>query len=126
MNNNFPEWINKKFVLWQAERGERKTIQEFAAFLGISRPLLNMWMNANRKPGTENIKILEEIFGLEVYDALGLPRPNPYLQRVNRVWEFLPEAIQLKIAEEAETYEAKNEIRRVQQTRQQAKPSKSK
>jgi len=125
MNNNFPEWINKKFVLWQAERGERKTIQEFAAFLGISRPLLNMWMNANRKPGTENIKILEEIFGLEVYDALGLPRPNPYLQRVNRLWEFLPEAIQKKIAEEAEKYEATNEAQRVEKVDKRRKASKT-
>ena len=45
----FPEWINKMFVEWQAKQGKRKTIEEFAVYLGISRPLLNMWMNGNKK-----------------------------------------------------------------------------
>lgn len=111
MTDNFPAWIDRQFVLWQAKEGERKTIQDFAAYLGISRPLLNMWMNGNRRPGTENIKILEEVFGQEVYDALGLPRPNPYLQVAVQKWEFISEEAQERIAreiaEEAAKYEAK-------------------
>ena len=48
--DTFPQWINRKFVEWQAAQGKRKTVEEFAIYLGISRPLLNMWMNGNKKP----------------------------------------------------------------------------
>lgn len=88
--NKFSDWITLKFVEWQAKEGKRKTIEEFAAYLGVSRPLLNMWMNGNKKPGQTNIKILAEIFDNDIYDILELPRPNPYQQRINKVWEFIP------------------------------------
>lgn len=123
--DTFPQWINRKFVEWQASQGKRKTVEEFAIYLGISRPLLNMWMNGNKKPGRENINLLAEVFGNEVFDVLGLPRPNPYLQRVNRVWEFLPEAIQKRIAEDAEKYETTNEVQRTEEAHQRRKTSKT-
>jgi len=123
--DTFPQWINRKFVEWQASQGKRKTVEEFAIYLGVSRPLLNMWMNGNKKPGRENINLMAEVFGNEIYDVLGLPRPNPYLQRVNRLWEFLPEAIQKKIAEEAEKYEATNEAQRVEKVDKRRKASKT-
>ncbi len=117
----FPDWITRKFVEWQAKEGRRKSIEDFSAYLGASRPLVNMWMNGNKKPGRESIKLLAEIFGNEIYDVLELPRPNPYLQRINRIWEFLPEEIQAKIAQDAEKYETKNLSTRVQKS---SKPGK--
>jgi len=106
----FSEWITKKYLDWQANLGERKTIEEFAGYLGVSRPLLNMWMNGDRpKPGRQNIKMLVEIFGLEIYDVIGEQRPNPYLHRISQAFENLPPEKQQQLAEEAERYEAKNE-----------------
>jgi len=95
----FSDFLEQKFIEWQMQEKGRKTIVQFAAFLGVSQPILSMWMNGRKRPGTENIKMLAEVFGLEVYDSLGLPRPNPYLQIVNRVWEFIPEEIQTKFRE---------------------------
>jgi transcriptional regulator with XRE-family HTH domain len=123
--NKFSDWITHKFVEWQASQGRRKTIQEFAAYLGVSRPLLNMWINGNKKPGSENIKLLSEIFGNEIYDVLNLPRPNPYLQKINRVWEYIPEDVQKQLAEKAEAYEAQNELQRIKKTRQRRKTGKT-
>jgi len=77
--DNFPSWITRKFVEWQASEGKRKTIEEFAAYLGTSRPLVNMWMNGNKKPGKENINILAEIFGNEIYDVLEIPREGNHI-----------------------------------------------
>lgn len=124
--NNFSSWITRKYVEWQAKEGKRKTIEEFAAYLGTSRPLVNMWMNGNKKPGKENIKILAELFGNEVYDILELPRPNPYKQIIDRVWEFLPEDFQKQISEEAEKYEEKNISERVSKASKQRKATKTK
>jgi len=124
--NKFSEWITKQFVQWQAEQGMRKTLEEFAAYVGVSRPLINMWMNGNQKPGAENIKLLGDLFGNEIYDALDLPRPNPHLQKINRLWEFLPEEIQIKLAKETEKYETQNELHRVQKLPKQRKVTKHK
>ncbi len=125
--NNFSNWITRKFVEWQAIEGKRKTIEDFAAYLGTSRPLVNMWMNGNKKPGSENIKILAELFGNEIYDILEIPRPNPYLQVATKNWEFMPEEkqeqISRMIAEEAAKYEAKTSSKRVQQVHKRGKKS---
>jgi transcriptional regulator with XRE-family HTH domain len=121
----FSDWITRKFLEWQANEGRRKSIEDFAAYIGVSRPLLNMWMNGNKKPGKENIKLLAEIFGNEIYDILDLPRPNPYLQKLNRLWENLPEEIQKKIAEQAEVYETQNELQRAKTPHQRRKAGKA-
>ena len=124
--NKFSEWMTKQFVQWQAEQGTRKTLEEFAAYVGVSRPLINMWMNGNQKPGAENIKLMGELFGSEIYDVLELPRPNPHLQKINRLWEFLPEEIQIKLAKETEKYETQNDLHRVQKLPKQRKVAKHK
>ena len=95
----FPEYIERKYLEWQNEQGKRKSIDEFAVYLGVSQPTLSLWMSGKRSPSNRIVDHLAEIFGNEIYDVTGLPRPNPYLQRINRVWEFLPEAMQKAIAE---------------------------
>lgn len=121
----FPEFLEKKYLEWQLKEMGRKTIVQFAAYIGVSQPILSMWMSGKKRPGTENIKLLAEIFGDEVYDALGLSRPNPYLQTATKNWEFMPEEkqeeISRMIAEEAAKYEAKTSIERNQQTHKRGK-----
>lgn len=122
----FPEFLEKKYLEWQLKEEGRKTLVQFAAYIGVSQPILSMWLSGKKRPGVGNIKLLADIFGYEVYDALEKDRPNPYLQRINRVWEFLPEEIQQRIAEEAETYETTEETDRVEKAHQRRKKSKAK
>lgn len=105
----FAELLETKYLEWQHVQGKRKTIEEFAIYIGVSRPLLNMWMNGNRKPGKESLKLLSTVLGNEVYDALGYPRPNPLLQKINQIWDHIPPEKQQQLAEQAEQYEVKNE-----------------
>jgi transcriptional regulator with XRE-family HTH domain len=93
---------------WQADQGKRASLDDFAYLLGYSRPTISMWLNGTRIPGSEAIEHLSSIIGLEIYDALGLPRPNPYLQKINQVFERLSPEHQQKLAEDAEHYEVKN------------------
>ena len=104
----FSEYLEKKYLDWQHEQGRRKTIEDFAAYIGVSRPLLNMWMNGKRKPGKESLKLLSEILGNEVYDILGYERPNPYLQKINQIFEYLSPEQQRKLAEDAKRYESQS------------------
>ncbi|MCC7017884.1 MAG: helix-turn-helix transcriptional regulator [Rhodospirillales bacterium] len=116
MTVNFPEFIEKKYLEWQNREGKRKSIEEFAMYIGVSQSALSLWMGGKRTPSAQTVHLLAEIFGNEVYDALGLPRPNPYLQIVNRRWEYLDEETQKRIAEEVAQYETQNENKRIQKT----------
>lgn len=122
---NFPEFMEKKYLEWQLKEEGRKTIVEFAKYLGISQPLLSQWLSGKKRPGANTIKFLAELFGNEVYDALGKDRPNPYLQIVNRKWEFLDEQDQRRIAEEVAQYEAQNEQNRVSKVSKRRKARKA-
>ena len=106
----FSGWITSKFLDWQAKQGERKTLDEFAAYIGISRPLLNMWMNGDKpRPGQANIKILAEIFGSEIYDVLDLPRPDPFVLYVQKASTNLKDNQKKKISEQIAKYITANE-----------------
>ena len=107
--SNFPDFLTKQFLNWQAKQGKRKSLDDFAVFLGISRPLLSMWMNGSRRPGSENIKLLEEIFGIEAYDALNLPRPDPFVLYVQQAATNLKDNQKKKISEQIAKYITTNE-----------------
>lgn len=122
--NKLPDFLTKKYLAWQAELGQRKTLEDFADHLSVSRPLLSFWMNGKRVPNEENLENISLRLGNEIYDVLDLPRPNPYLQKLNRIWQFLPEEIQKKFSEEAEKYETQNITERVQKVSKRRKASK--
>lgn len=102
MEMEFKKFIEGKFVQWQSEQGKRKTVADFAAYLGISQPLLSMWMNGSKKPGIENIKILSQIYGLEIYDLLGKPRPDASFFKMTTYWNFLNDSEREAISKQVE------------------------
>jgi len=121
----FPEYIEKKYLQWQTELGKRKSIEEFAMYIGVSQSALSLWMSGKRTPSVQTANLLAEIFGNDVYDVLGIPRPNPHLQAITRNFEFLSEEkqerIAREIAEEAAKYEAKKKTNSFRETSKQKK-----
>jgi len=119
----FSKFFTLKFIEWQHSQGDRKNVEDFAVYLGIAQSTASSYMNGKRLPEGEILRKISNILGLEVYDALDLPRPNPYLHIVNRLWDFIPEEIQKRISEEAEKFEAHDTAVRVQKA---SKPRKTK
>jgi transcriptional regulator with XRE-family HTH domain len=72
----FKQYLEKKYLEWQNREGGRKTITEFADFLGISQPTISNYMTGARKPDTEKAMKIANKLGIEVYDVLGIPRPD--------------------------------------------------
>lgn len=105
----FSTFLEKKFLEWQIKQGKRTTLREFSQHLGVSRAAISLWLNGDRVPDPGNIQKLAEVLGYEIYDALNLPRPNPFLQKINQIFERLSPEHQQKLAEDAERYEANNE-----------------
>jgi len=78
-------------------RGTRATIESFATWLGLKRGAVVQWLNDQRSPGPESVRVLAAKLGLEVYDTLGQARPDPLLFRLNAQWKQLPESDKIVI-----------------------------
>jgi len=106
-----PDYLTQTFLEWQAAEGQRKTLEDFAIYIGVSRPIVSFWMNGKRTPNIEHCEKISLRFGNEIYDVLGIARPDIYLQRINRIWNELSPEIQKRIADEAEGYRIQNETK---------------
>lgn len=85
------EWLENKFIAWMSETGRHRTVSEFAAWLDIPRPLLSRYLNGQRQPSRENVDKIAARLGPEVYDLLGLQRPDPRIQRLVSAFDALDE-----------------------------------
>lgn len=112
MKNSFSQFLQMKFLEWQQHLGERKTVLDFARYLDVSQQNISNWWNEERRPQGENIRKLADKLGLEVYDALGLERPDAGLYVLTKYWNDLPEEIQQAITQKAEEYLKHNEPRK--------------
>lgn len=84
---NFPQYLEKKYLEWQQVVGERKTVREFAEYIGVSASSITMWWKGKRTPEGDNIQKLAEKLGIEVYDILEIPRPNENLYYLIKEWD---------------------------------------
>lgn len=102
------QFTNKKFLEWQNQMGARKTITAFANYIGIPQPTVSLWLNGSRLPkSNEEIEKISSIWGLDVYDALQVERPDEYLYKLKKVWKDLSTEKRRAISEEAAEYAKK-------------------
>lgn len=76
----FKDWLTKKFIEDALRRNKRPVVSDLAKRLGMSQPTVSRWMNGNTIPDENNIRKLAKLFGLEVYDVLGLQRPTKLVE----------------------------------------------
>lgn len=80
-------WLERKFLSWQMDHG-RKSIAEFADFLGFSRPTVVHWLNDQRLPSAENADQIASKLGFDVsgHALLGFAEPDPDLLKLKFYW----------------------------------------
>lgn len=101
-------FTNQRFLEWQQLFGERKTVTEFAEYLGFAQSTVSLWMNGSRFPKKlEEIKKLSHFWGLGVYDALKIERPDEYLYNIESVWGDLPAEKRRSLSEDVMEYAKK-------------------
>lgn len=104
----FNEWINAQFMKWQGKK--RRTISEFAIYLGVKQPALSMWMKEEKgsKPDYKNAAKIATRLGPEVFEILGLPPPDlPTDEQLRPIAELIlqfPEKERLEIREKIVEY----------------------
>ena len=100
-----PEFLNKKFLDWQVQEGERKTISEYAGLFGARHNLMTMWMNGTRSPGPEYKQRIIGRYGAEAIEAFG---EDPDLHYVQQLWDELTPETRRVIRDQVEELASQN------------------
>lgn len=87
------EWLNTKFLEWEQAEKKRKTLGQFAEYLGVSRISLSDWLSGKYVPKVQNLGRIAEKLGYEIYDIMGMPRPMP-VELDDKVNELIQAAMQ--------------------------------
>jgi transcriptional regulator with XRE-family HTH domain len=122
---DFKAFFEQKYIEWQSALKRRGSIREFSEYLQIDERLVSNWMNGHRKPGSEYIERLAIVLGIEVYDALNLPRPDERLLQIKKVWEDLSEEEQAAFAAEIERTAASNKQKTPEKQKRERSPKKT-
>lgn len=101
---DFPQFLEAKFLEWQQSMGGRRSVSEFAKWIGVKQSSVSMWWTGANVPSSENVKRLADKLGLEVYDYLGIPRPDPNLHYIQQGWGRLSEKERIALREQTEKY----------------------
>lgn len=91
------DWLNAKFVEWEKAQGHKQSYYAFARYLEVSQSGLAQWMVGNGAPGGDDLLNIANKLGADVYDVLGLPRPNAEVQRAMVSFASLPPDIRQRL-----------------------------
>jgi transcriptional regulator with XRE-family HTH domain len=83
----FREWMLEKMREWEGSR--RKNYSDFARYLEVNQGSLSQWLSGSYVPGPDNLRKIADKFGYEVYDVLGMPRPDPVVEEVTEITKEL-------------------------------------
>lgn len=111
MPTAFQKLLFESFLVWQKDSGKSLPQAAYASYLRVTPGALSNYLNGKRTPRSKKeIEKLAERLGQAVYDALGLPRPDPLLQLVIDNWGLLPDAVKAEIVETVERAEARGPV----------------
>lgn len=116
---SFKQFLEFKFLEWQQKEGGRKTVAEFAQYIGVSQTTISGWWNQSHSPEGKNLQKLALKLGLEVYDTLGLPRPDADLYYIQKNWDKAGPETRKQIRDQLEKYMTEN---RENEYKKQRKP----
>lgn len=120
---NFPQLLESRFLTWQQEQGGRRTVAQFAEWLGFPQSTLSTWWTKNIVPKDDKvIQKLAEKLGMDVYDSLSLPRPDPDLIYIQQHWPELSEKDRRQLRELAQNYKSKNQENESKRAHSKRKP----
>lgn len=90
VSKTVPEWLNEKILEWERRTGQRQTWKAFAEWLGVKYTTLSSWRNQGALPDGENLRVLGEKLGYEIYDIVGAKKPDPKLRELRARYDVVP------------------------------------
>ena len=109
--SEFGAWLYKKYWDWvnsQLEAGQengpdmkslKRTMNDFCHSINMSPSSFSEYINHDRKPTRKTIYELSKVYGDEVYEITGIPKPDPNLQMIIKEWDTLSKNKKEKIVD---------------------------
>jgi hypothetical protein len=95
------------FLKWQSLLGERKTLKEFADYIGISDKSFNLVFTGRREPTEKQTQLFATTLrDNKFYEITGRIPADHLLIYVNRHWDEIDLETKKRIAEEVAQYTA--------------------
>jgi len=104
----FSEYLLENLQGLERQQGHRVTLDVFATYLGVKRPILSLWMSGKARPSFDSVRVIAEKLGPEIYDILEFPRPDPDLQALTRIWPYLSEEARRTLRAQGEKFADEN------------------
>ncbi len=115
---DFNEWMLNKYLEYRGNAvGRERSATDFARYLGFTQPTMSSYLKQKGGSKPKNISQIKKLYrkyGPEIYDVLGLPRPDPITDLEARLKDIPPgeqHKIIKQIRDWAEDYGAKIETR---------------
>jgi len=108
VKREFSRWFERKFVEWQNSTGKRKTIDEFAKWLGFKQPIVSLWMSGDRSPSQYSADRIALKLGDEVYTLLGLQPSDMRLVGIEVNWDRLTDSQRTDLHQLADRFVREN------------------
>ena len=87
----FRDILHNWLIDQMKETGRVATITDLAEYLGFSQPVVSNWYNGKFLPNPKNAPILAGKLGPQVYDTLGLARPDKRIREFHAMYDAVPE-----------------------------------
>lgn len=68
------QWIMDKFLDWQKQQGQRRTITDFSEYIGVGNATVTKWLNGDRTPRGVYVDIVARKLGDEIYELMGMQK----------------------------------------------------
>ncbi len=80
--SNFPAWFNRAYKRWSRSQAGEEDFLAFCDLLGYPPSKVLGWLHGEFIPEGPEVLSIAGILGVEVYQALDLPKPDPELIKI--------------------------------------------
>ena len=80
--SNFPAWFNRAYKRWSRSQAGEEDFIAFCDLLGYPPSKVLGWLHGDFLPEEPEVLSIAGILGVEVYQALDLPKPDPELIKI--------------------------------------------
>ena len=93
------DFLHKKFLAWEQERGKKQTVTDFGKLIGINQAQMSLYMAGKRQPHAEHKDLIIRYFGDEAIIAFG---EDPDLYHIQQGWNYLEPSTRQRLRAEAD------------------------
>jgi hypothetical protein len=80
--SNFPAWFNRAYKRWSQSRAGEEDFIAFCNLLGYLPSKVLGWLHGEFFPKGSEVLSIAGTLGIEVYQVLDLPKPDPELIKI--------------------------------------------